>query len=182
MECNKWEEYGLLFTSGELDGRERQSFERHLSECSSCTQEEKLYLMEKERFYTPEILADAPSAACDAEIVRVCSDGRRKVTNMNTMPVFIKRTVLSVALFAIGFIGVGYVTLKSNNGIRKSVAAPTVSESTVVDQAVTEPTVTAGAGPVDSAADSSAGSGMNFSKTRGNLDLNGVYPVDLQNK
>jgi len=182
MECNKWEEYGLLFVSGELEDRERQSFEQHLQECSFCTQERKTYQVEKERFYTEEILGDTPSAACDAEIMRVCSDGRRKVAGVGVMSLFVRKSVVSIMLFALGFVGVGYITLKTGAGNRNT-GTPTVArETSVASEPVAKADNLTGTAATDSSSDSSSDKGVNFSKTRGNLDLNGVYPVDLQNK
>ena len=182
MECNKWEEYGLLFTSGELDTGERQSFEKHLGECDSCTREYEAYRTDRKRFFTPEILEDAPSSACDAEIIRVCSDGRRKVSGVHSMPLFIRKSVVSVALFVIGFAGVGYITLKTGSH-NKSTVAPLAVDSSVTGESVAAGTgVAGGMAQDDSTADSSSEKGVNYSKTRGNLGLNGVYPVDLQNK
>ncbi len=182
MECSKWEEYGLLYVSGELESGERKSFEEHLAECAVCAGEEKAYLSDKDRFFTPEILCDTPSAACDAEIIRVCSDGRRKVTGFASMPLFIRRGVISFMLFAIGFIGVGYVTLKTGVGKRGTAAPAVASESSVTSDQVAGASLTPENSVADSSADSSSENGVNFSKTRGNLDLNGVYPVDLQSK
>lgn len=182
MECNKWEEYGLLFTSGELDAGERQSFEQHLGECSICAREHEAYRAEKKRFFTPEILEDTPSPACDAEIIRVCSDGRRKVSGLHPMPLFIRKSVISVALFVIGFVGVGYITLKTGNHDGNAVT-PVASDSSITTESVVAGTgVSDGVIPDDSIADSSSEKGVNYSKTRGNIGLNGVYPVDLQNK
>ena len=180
MECNKWEEYGLLFTSGELENDERQSFEQHLKACSVCAQEHDAYRSVQNRFFTPETLEDSPSPACDAEILRVCSDGRRKVSGLHPMPLFIRRSVVSVALFVIGFIGVGYITLKTGAGNNRTGSVPVATDSSITSETVAG--VTDGAAPNDSAADSSSEKGVNYSKTRGNLGLNGVYPVDLQNK
>ena len=181
MECNKWEEYGLLFVSGELEENEHQSFGQHLQECAFCAQEEQVYRMEKKRFYTAEILGDTPSAACDAEILRVCSDGRRKVTGMAPMPLFIRKSAVAVMLFALGFIGVGYITLKTGIANR---SVPNVAKETsiVQEEPVAEASLSGEAAVIDSSSDSASEKGVNFSKTRGNLDLHGVYPVDLQNK
>jgi hypothetical protein len=182
MECSKWEEYGLLFVSEELDSGERQSFEKHLAECSVCAGEEKAYRLEKDRFFTQEILCATPSAACDAEILRVCSDGRRKVTGFASMPLFIRRGVVSFMLFAIGFIGVGYITLKTSVGKRDAAEPVAASEASPASDQIAGTSLTPGNNVADSSSDSSSENGVNFSKTRGNLDLNGVYPVDLQSK
>ena len=183
MECKRWEENGLLFVSEELDDDERQSFERHLAECSWCAAEEKAYRMDRERFFTEKILGEAPSAACDAEILRVCSDGRRKVTGFASMPLFIRRSVVSFMLFAIGFVGVGYITLKGGIGKKAAGVSAVASDSSITAEPVAAGASFApGTDAVDSTADSSSEKAVNYSKTRGNLDLNGVYPVDLQNR
>jgi len=108
MECNKWEESGLLYSSKELGELERTGYEEHLKECSECREEFQSYRAEHERFFTPAVLDEIPSADIDAEILRVCSDPRPKIRIL--APV-LKKALVPVMLFIIGFVSVGYIRM-----------------------------------------------------------------------
>jgi hypothetical protein len=178
-----WDDMGLLYNSGELSEKERQSFSEHLKQCSECSHEVEQYQREKEQFFTIDILGDLPSAACDAEILRVCSDGRKKTTGFNIVSLFIKKSVISMTLLIFGFIAVSSLVVlmeSRNNGTTTAISSEATSEQKVasndseaVQNEVKDDSVSA---------DSSQKSKVNFANTRGNLDAHGVYPVDLQNK
>ena len=103
MACNMWEEMGLLFSSGELNEQEQQVFTEHMQQCPECAGEWETYQKEKKRFFTIEVLGEAPSSACDAEILRVCSSSRRRAESLRLFPLFLKKSAISLALFFIGF-------------------------------------------------------------------------------
>lgn len=178
MACNKWEEMGLLFDSGELNEREKRTFDDHLAQCSECQQELKAYRYEREHFYSAAVLEESPSAACDAEIIRVCSDGRKKVAAFQLFPAFLRKSVVAVALFLVGFSVVGYIQVQ-----QKASSGVALKQTTISAPASTMIAETAPGKKADSTTDSSEQQNpTNYANTRGNLDLNGVYPVDLQNK
>ena len=76
MECRKWEDVGLLYSAQELGLSEMKEYESHLAVCSECRSELSLYRQEQKRFFTAEILGEAPSAKVSAGILRVCADQR----------------------------------------------------------------------------------------------------------
>ena len=177
MECNMWEEMGLLFDSGELNDQERRAFDDHLTQCTGCRNELDAYRYERAHFYAPSVLEDAPSAACDAEIIRVCSDGRKKVASFQLFPVFLRKSVVAVGLLLFGFSMVVFMQVKMKTPSGVAARQTTISAPASTMMAQTTP-----AQKNDSTIDSSQQNPVNFANTRGNLDLKGVYPVDLQNK
>ena len=182
MACNMWEEMGLLFSSGELNEQEQQVFTEHMQQCPECAGEWETYQKEKKQFFTIEVLGEAPSSACDAEILRVCSSSRRRAESLRLFPLFLKKSAISLALFFIGFTIVGYLVLKMDSSNPQKTATVTVKESENSTQTTAPATETALDEQFDSVTDSSHEKSVNFAKQRGNLDFKGVYPVDLQNK
>jgi len=176
MACNKWEETGLLFSSGELSADEHAEYSAHIAVCSECSEEYTMYTSMQKRFFTAPVLEAQPSAGCDAEIFRVCADGRKKITTLTFSPfaAIFKRTVISLSLFALGFVSVSYVTMKMNNSTMNQTA-------NVAEVNTLQKTDSAGAS-TDSSSDSIIDNSVNYANKRGNMGLKGVVPVDLQNK
>lgn len=182
MACNMWEAMGLLFDSGELNDQERRTFSDHLTQCPECRQELEAYRYERVNFYTPAVLEEAPSAACDAEILRVCSDGRKKVASFQLFPAFLRKSFVAVGLFLVGFSVVGYMSYRTDLQSKQQTPG-IVRQATISAPASAIMAQTAPAQQKDSAMDSTSQENpVNFANTRGNLGLKGVYPVDLQNK
>jgi len=186
MECKVWEEKGMLYSSNELSERERAEFSEHLKSCSECSRELEVYYHEKEHLFSGDVFTDSPSAACDAEILRVCSDGRKRVSNANPLPLFFKRAFVSVSFLLVGFVAVGYFTLKTEAPNRRMTVGATSDPAPMVDTPVAPVSETLQAlvdEKTDSTeSDSSRKNSVNFANTRGNLGVRGVVPVDLQNK
>jgi hypothetical protein len=182
MACSKWEETGLLYTSDELTTQEKESFTLHLVECGECRNEYETYRCEQATLFSNDVLGATPSAACDAEILRVCSDGRKRITSVGGVSVFLKRSVISLALFVASFTVVGYLAFNAHESGLHGAGDGIVKSNT--DQTIKHNEV--GIAPQvrqnDSLADSTGKNSVNFANQRGNLDLNGVFPVDLQNK
>ncbi|MBN1306620.1 MAG: hypothetical protein JXA18_01790 [Chitinispirillaceae bacterium] len=182
MTCNLWEEKGLLYSSGELNRQEEETFAAHIRQCSECAREWERYRHEREHLFSIEILGENPSAACDAEILRVCSKGTRRSTTISTFSLFLKKSAISLTLFVIGFTVVGYLVFradlleerKTDVGMEKEAEDPTRSTTAVTEAAMDK--------QHDTLADSVHHDSINFANRRGNLELKGVYPVDLQNK
>lgn len=182
MVCSIWEEIGLLYSSGELSEEEMASFTEHLGQCEECAGEVKRYQDEKRRFFTEEILGASPSEACNAEILRVCSDARKRVAGGNMFSLFIRKSAVSLALFLLGFTVVGYIAFQIDTSRQDSVSdiqkrdenSQLVSQEAAEDGSVKE--------AVDSSADSTNENSVNFAKTRGDLNHKGVVPVDLKDK
>jgi anti-sigma factor RsiW len=78
MECNKFEERGLLYAAGELGPAEACDYEAHLAVCGACRGETEAYRRERAEIYTADILSERPSPGADAEILRRCSNARKK--------------------------------------------------------------------------------------------------------
>lgn len=178
MACNTWEERWLLYGSDELSEQEVADFTSHIKNCDACRCELDTYNLEKKSFYTFDILGENTSEAVDREILRVCSSRRRQVATFNLFPIFFKKAAISVALFLIGFSAVGYIAFKVES--KRTTFTPVVAQKNLQQSSpmVAEPTTAK-----DSAEESVlSDSAVNFAKTRGNLDLRGVYPVDLQNR
>jgi anti-sigma factor RsiW len=121
MECNKWEEKGLLFTSGELSEEEAKAFNDHCMTCETCRKELQLYHREKESLFKPEMFEESPSPAVDKEIMRVCT---RPVKPTMTSPIFssfIKNTIYALLIFAVGFGGGAYfIAMKTDSDARNA--------------------------------------------------------------
>ncbi|MBN1575134.1 MAG: hypothetical protein JW913_01180 [Chitinispirillaceae bacterium] len=182
MACNLWEEMGLLYSSGELNEQEGETFAAHIRQCSECTYEWETYQHEREHLFSIDILGDTPSATCDAEILRVCSEGRQRVTHLSIISLFLKKSAISLALFLIGFTVVGYLVFRADLSEEPKTAAGTGKETETPAQPATPVTEAAMNKQHDILADSIQHDSVNFANRRGNIDLKGVYPVDLQNK
>jgi anti-sigma factor RsiW len=174
MECPKWEELGLLFSANELTPDQSAEYRNHLEQCESCRGELSAYRADQARFFTAAMLCDAPSAAIDREILRVCFDPRRKVAGLSFFPAFVRKSVVPIMLFVMGFATIGYITFNINNAKQlKSLAAPTqVAPVQAVQPAATAPAVVASVSqnkPIS-----------NYAATRGNLADKGVMTVDLK--
>jgi len=178
MECPKWEELGLLFSANELPPDETAEYRKHLEVCASCRSELTIYESERRRFYSTEMLCDAPSAAIDREILRVCSDPRRKAAGMVFFPAFVRKSFVPIMLFLMGFITIGYITFNVNNA--KQLKSLAVQNQATHALQVVQP-VPAVQAVAEAAADSQNKSiTTNFAATRGNLNDKGVITVDLK--
>jgi hypothetical protein len=177
MACSKLEDTALLYSSRELNEADAKSFEQHLETCDECRHEMDLYRKEQKHYYSPEIFSESPSEATNREILRVCSDARKQITNTGFIPLFFKKTVFSMTFFVVGFIVVGYFAMNIENSKQQNqdmALQNTSIDSTTLSEADKEKVVSQR--NVDSINDTN----LYYSKTRGNLDVNGVFPVDLK--
>jgi hypothetical protein len=181
MQCCKWEELGLLYTFHELDDNNARDFEEHLKECGECREELFYYREEKKCLFTEVLLGDSPSPKIDAAILSACSNIRQKASFFSLMPMFLRRSVVPVVLFAVAFISVGYVMMNMENA-RELQAASGKSAVQAIGQRqiIASGPAESVASITDSVADSVNGSKMNYAKTRGNLEGQGVVPVELK--
>ncbi|MBN2036191.1 MAG: hypothetical protein JW768_05570 [Chitinispirillaceae bacterium] len=176
MQCRKWEELGLLYCASELDQKSSRDFEEHVNECEACRKELDCYREEKKRFFTVEVLGETPSPEVDAEILRVCSNPKKQASAITPIPAFLRKAVVPLALFVIGFVSVGYIMLNMENADRMRAAA--AQEENAIAQTAPRETPAVVQARGDSAIDSA---NDNFAKTRGTIGK-GVVPVDLKNK
>lgn len=176
MACSMWEEVGLLYSSDELNEQDKKSFAEHMQKCSECSSEYEWYLRSRKEFFNDSILCDAPSASCDAEIMRVCGDGRKKYTGFSAIPVFFKKSVVSMVLFIATFTIAGYFAFQMDTSKESQMANENTMQPPAQQQGSLAENKTADS--EDSLKDSLDNSKVNFSKTRGNLNANGVVPVN----
>ena len=134
MACNRWENEGLLLTSGELSQEEQTSYESHLSECSECKDEHTAYTEMKERFFTPELLEEQTSISIDAAFEK-----KEAPVVFWNMPIFtmIQQRVAPALLVVLGiYIGYALMTPKESTVATKEVPVNTasVTDSLEVEQ------------------------------------------------
>jgi hypothetical protein len=176
MACSNWDENGLLYSSKELDSTDALQFEEHLCVCKECKEELELYKKEQVQFYTLKNLVEAPSDATNAEILRVCAHPQKRVAMVGFLPLFFKKAAYSVSFFIIGFTVIGYFAMnidKFNSSTQQIVVDKNVDSSSIISVSALDSLQS------DSSKDST---NRYFSKTRGNLNSNGVFPVDLKGK
>jgi hypothetical protein len=129
MECNKWDESGLLYLSGELDETSRTKFSNHFSTCAFCTQELNQYTFEKKSFYTLENFCIEPSCECNNKILSLCTAAPR-TTGIGLFSSFwIKRTVFSALVFTLGVAAGGYFSFAYYHAKTDAVFAKAASAS-----------------------------------------------------
>ena len=95
--CNKFEESGLLYVSGELSPAEAREYESHIAGCEECRRETETYRKERAELYTADILSERPRPAVDAEILRVCSNVKK--TPATFMPMLFLKKYAPVSVF-----------------------------------------------------------------------------------
>jgi len=115
MECNKFEEHGLLYAAGELCPAEARGYEAHLAVCGACRRETETYRRERAELYTADILSERPSPETDAEILRLGSNARKiPMSFANSMFLNIKKYApLPVFLMLIMALVGGYLSYHS---------------------------------------------------------------------
>ena len=108
IECTKWEDFGLLYTSGEL---ENSLYDEHLKNCSYCLNEFDRYKKEQKQFFRVDILGEAPSVEIDNEILRVCSRHKIKILSFS----LVRKILVPAAIFIIGLVSAGYLVINMEN-------------------------------------------------------------------
>jgi anti-sigma factor RsiW len=180
MACNKFEELGLLYLSGELGKSEAAEYESHLNACEECRLETESYKRESSLFYTADIMGETPSAAVDASILRAGENLKKAQMSVFMPMMFIKKYApvplfLMLVMVAVG----GYIRYNSMNaeGLRAKLADETAAALAVehnhqaaIDLAVAreELTVIDSLGAVDS---------NGQQRPMGNLNMEGVVTV-----
>jgi hypothetical protein len=180
MECSTCEERGLVYCVREPDECESVEAQRHFSENEECREECEKSWRVQEQARAPGLLDAAPSAKIDTEILRVCSDGRKRVTATVLFPAFIRKAIIPATLFIMGFMCVGYIALNMENAhqIKSAGMAVKTSVPAAQPQAPAIQVTTA----KDSLKDILHNPKSGFANNRGNLDGNGVITVDLEKK
>lgn len=173
MECNLWEEKGFLFLSGELPDSELQAYKQHCETCDFCQHELQQYKNEKETLFTPEMFEDEPSPEIDREIIRVCTRPIKPVVHAPLFPVFVKNAIFALLILAVGFGGGAYFAgLKVSSDMKIAEQKRMENEKAVNNTRTPAPTT-------DVATTDSAAPDSTQIFKRGNLNMQGVVPVDL---
>jgi hypothetical protein len=184
MVCNKFEESGLLYVSGELSIAEARGYESHVASCEECRRETEAYLKERATFYTADILSERPSPAVDAEILRVGSN--KSLTPTAFAPMFFLRkyapipVFLMLAMVAVGgyikYHDIAATKLRTSYGGETAVASMPSENMDVPADMEGEELARSDSGKTD------ADTGVPFSKTMGNLKMEGVVTVKDEGK
>jgi anti-sigma factor RsiW len=131
MECNKWEETGLLYVSGELSAPEASEYEKHLSICQACHSEHSQYASDKKQFFTADFLSEPTPEHLDRKIIGLCARPMFPTGIGLFSMTWVKRAVFSALVFSLGLGAGGYFTFayfQSNSSARyagtKAVVAP----------------------------------------------------------
>jgi len=181
--CNKFEESGLLYVSGELSPDEAREYEAHVAGCEECRRETEAYRKERAELYTADILSERPSSETDAEILRLGAASRKTPTAFAPM-LFLKKyapipVFLMLVMVAVG----GYFRYHSMTAGRLMAkyggeAPRPLSPSPTADDDIqaTQPADDEELAMSDSGK-SVPDTNAPFSKTRGNMNLEGVVTV-----
>jgi len=110
MECNSWEESGLMYAANELKHNERTQFNQHLSVCTFCAQELEQYKIEKEKFFTTDILCVNTTSDLDNKVITLCTQSYTPVSTGLFSTLWMRRTVFTALIFALGLSAGGYFT------------------------------------------------------------------------
>jgi hypothetical protein len=110
MECNKWEENGLLYMANELSHPLTSEFEQHLKICQCCSNELNQYSLEKIQFFTATCLCEPTPEHLDKKIISLCARPMLPTSiGLFSMP-WVRRVVFSTLVFALGVGAGGYFT------------------------------------------------------------------------
>ncbi len=189
MECKEWDNQGLLFANAELNEEGMRLFEAHLEKCELCRKEYDLYEYEKKTFFNPEMFEESPSAAVDKEIIRVCSKPFKPAVFFAFSQSFFKNAFFAMLFLIIGFGGGVYFSgVKVVTDIRgkdKQIADKTNQQKSIESSsALVSNQHENNEGEPDLKSDSNitdlSDSASQFNKRRGNLSMQGVVPVDLE--
>jgi hypothetical protein len=145
MECLKWQEMGLLFVSGETDGRQSEEFKEHIKVCAECKQETDQYYFDKQHFFLQDLLGEAPRETIDEKIKSACSQKPIATIGWSLFSgLWIKKALVATFFLVFGMSAGIYFTIHyfSNNnaaiaGDTPGKASPTAvaSKATTIDSA-----------------------------------------------
>ena len=117
MDCNKWQEEGLLYVSHELDAAQVATYENHVQGCTVCQDELSNYLHDKKSFFHADVLCEAPSPAIDDKIIAACSRLPRATHGAGIFAsVWFKRALISSVFLIFGTTAGVYFTMNYYNG------------------------------------------------------------------
>ena len=130
MECNKWQESGLLYISHELDEREDREFKEHMQVCSTCGKEVEQYFYDKKNFFPGSLLCESPSEAIDKKIIAACSQLPKMTVRLGIFSgVWVKNAVMATVFLLFGMSAGVYFTLNYVTASRAGVAVSSEKKS-----------------------------------------------------
>jgi hypothetical protein len=137
MECNKWQESGLLYISHELDEREDGEFKEHMQVCSTCGKEVEQYFYDKNNFFPGSLLCESPSEAIDKKIIAACSQLPKMTVRLGIFSgVWVKNAVMATVFLLFGMSAGVYFTLNYVTASRASVAVSSEKKSSSTPSAI----------------------------------------------
>jgi hypothetical protein len=183
MECNKWQETGLLFISKELDKQEELDFTEHLKKCETCKNELQQYLLDKDNFFSQSVLSECTSTEIDNKILAVCLKTPVITSGLSLFTgVWMKKALLSAFFLVFGISAGVYFTMNYFTDKNSSAVAATKSAQTTVastDQNVIKKAPdTSKANKKDSAWGRETNPAMNQPQRR--IPQQGIITVDLK--
>jgi hypothetical protein len=183
MQCSNWIQNGLLYTAGELSVGELAHFKAHLESCGSCRRELEIYVDEKSRFFTSDILLDNPSPETDRKIREACMKIPRPISYTAFLSFSLRKIALPTVFL---FIGLGvpiYVAYNINDAHQNAIAH---SKATKTNPSPKTELILTGTQPseIDSLQGDSIvqGNRPEVLKPMGDMTKQGVIPVDLRNR
>ena len=179
MECNKFEKTGLLYVSGELSPAEAREYETHVAACEECRRETEAYREERAKLYTADILSDRPGPEVDAEIIRMCSTAKKPPITFGPM-LFLKKYAPIPVFLMLVMVAVGgyfrYHSMVASNLVSKY-GVEAVPSSSPTDSNSIPSTINDEKLALSDSNNTILDTNAPFSKTRGNMNLEGVVTV-----
>jgi hypothetical protein len=135
MECNKWQEEGLLYVAKEMDASQAAEYVKHVQLCDICRLEIDQYLTDKKTLFSTDMLCELPSEAIDKKIIAACSQAPKAAQTISLFStVWFKRAVISMVFLVFGTGAGVYFTMNyydattKNNAIAShKTVAPTIA-------------------------------------------------------
>jgi hypothetical protein len=188
MDCDKCEETGLLYASGELPVVEKTKFEGELAACPPCDKGYRRYARERNTLYPQSVLAEAPSDKTDAEIRRVCSAAKNQFTAIGLFSYYVKKSAVPVLFLVLG-VGLGFYVVYTAGGwmggsgtnatVQQQPSGAAVAAVHPANGAAASEVQQTAAASKDSLAKDGARNALPYSKRVGNTSMQGVIPVDV---
>lgn len=182
MDCNLWNEKGLLFLANELDESEKQSFDIHMESCDFCQKEVALCQKEEKTIFKSGMFEEMPSLAVDKEILRVCSQAVKPAVGTFMMSSLFKNAFALLLVLLVGFGGGTYFAgIKAQSDAR--IAKQNNQKASEAMQDSASPSAVASSrdengNPINDSILSEDG----IIQRRGDMSVHGVVPVDLTNE
>jgi len=186
MACDRWEQSGLLYASGELSTEDSRQFGRHLESCAECRAEHETYVRERARLYGVEVLGEATSPVLDRTILEACGNARKPVVGFRIFALLAAKPVMAGLFLMLGLSAGTYVAYNVDNAHRLARQTQTPTPATPAiqtpDQTPQPPALARSevkpavrdSLDADSAADSTP-----FPASRSKIASGGVVTVDL---